>query len=408
VSFDASGDCIFVASKVHITGAGSCTITASQPGNDNYRPAENVARAFAIQKADQTVDFGALADKTYGDSDFDVSATASSGLAVAFAASGNCIFVGSKVDITGAGACAITASQGGNGNYNAAPAVTRTFSIGKAGQTITLQAVGGTTFGDPDFEIDASATSGLSVALAASGPCTVSSAFAPASVHVTGAGTCTITASQGGNANFNAAPDVARSFSIARANQTIAFAPLADKTLGDPNFTVTATASSGLAVSFAASGSCTVSGATVHITNVGFCTVTASQSGNGDFNAAPSVGQRFNVAWTFQGFLQPIDNGVVNVAQAGSAIPVKFGLGGSFGLAIFAPGFPASTRVSCASGAPQDAIEQTSTPGRSSVSFDGGTYNYVWKTDKAWGGTCRTLSVKFVDNTVHTANFRFK
>ena len=82
---------------------------------------------------------------------------------------------------------------------------------------------------------------------------------------MTGAGTCTITASQGGNANYNAALDVARSFVIARANQTITFAPLADKTYGDPDFTVSATASSGLPVSFTASGSCTVAGTTVHI-----------------------------------------------------------------------------------------------------------------------------------------------
>jgi beta-lactam-binding protein with PASTA domain len=34
-------------------------------------------------------------------------------------------------------------------------------------------------------------------------------------VHLTGAGSCTITASQAGDANYNAAPEVSRSFSIA-------------------------------------------------------------------------------------------------------------------------------------------------------------------------------------------------
>jgi len=34
-------------------------------------------------------------------------------------------------------------------------------------------------------------------------------------------------------------------------------------------------------------------------------------------------------------------------------------------------------------------------------------YQYDWKTDKAWGGTCRLLTVKLVDNTVHTALFNF-
>ena len=138
--------------------------------------------------------------------------------------------------------------------------------------------------------------------------------------------------------------------------------------------------------------------------------MTAAQPGNANFNAAPSVSQTFNVAWTFGGFFQPIDMTGVNVAQAGSSIPVKFGIGGSFGLAIFAPGFPASAKVSCASGSPEDTIEQTATAGQSGLSFDAGTgrYNYVWKTDKAWAGSCRALTVKLIDNTVHTANFRFK
>ena len=33
---------------VHLTAAGSCTITASQPGNANYNPASNVSRTFLI------------------------------------------------------------------------------------------------------------------------------------------------------------------------------------------------------------------------------------------------------------------------------------------------------------------------------------------------------------------------
>ena len=41
-------------------------------------------------------------------------------------------------------------------------------------------------------------------------------------------------------------------------------------------------------------------------------------------------------------------------------------------------------------------------------SFADGQYVYVWKTDKAWSGTCRQLVVKLSDNTEHRANFRFK
>ena len=78
-------------------------------------------------KSDQTITFGPLANKTYGDADFTVSATASSGLAVTFTASGDCTISGNTVHITAAGSCTITAHQAGDANYNPAPDVSRTF-----------------------------------------------------------------------------------------------------------------------------------------------------------------------------------------------------------------------------------------------------------------------------------------
>jgi PASTA domain/Regulator of chromosome condensation (RCC1) repeat len=79
-------------------------------------------------------------------------------------------------------------------------------------------------------------------------------------------------------------------------NQTITFGPLANKTYGDPDFAVSATASSGLALSCAASGRCTLSGAAVHLTGAGSCTVTASQPGNRNYNAATEVSRTFSIA----------------------------------------------------------------------------------------------------------------
>jgi hypothetical protein len=243
-------------------------------------------------KTAQTITFGVLPNKTFGDADFAVSAVASSGLAVSFAASGSCTVSGNTVHLTGAGSCTLTASQPGDANFNAAADVAQTFAIGKGNQTITFGALVGKTFGDADFAVAASASSGLAVSVAASGSCTISAA----TVYLTGAGSCTVTASQAGDANFNAATDVAQSFAIAKASQTITFGALANKRFGAANFAVSASASSGLAVSFAARGSCTVSGATVHLASAGTCTLTASQSGNANYNAASSVARSFTVA----------------------------------------------------------------------------------------------------------------
>jgi len=82
------------------------------------------------------------------------------------------------------------------------------------------------------------------------------------------------------------------------AAQTIAFAALANKEFGDPDFSVSATASSGLVVRLGASGTCIVYGMTVHITGVGSCTIFASQDGDVNYDPAPYVAQTFQIVDT--------------------------------------------------------------------------------------------------------------
>jgi hypothetical protein len=117
------------------------------------------------------------------------------------------------------------------------------------------------------------------------------------------------------------------------------------------------------------------------------------------------------VRYNFSGFFQPVDNlPTVNTVNAGQAIPVKFSLSGNKGLAIFAAGYPVSQQIACSSGAPTSEIEQTVTAGGSSLSYDATAdqYSYVWKTDKAWKGTCRKLVLKFIDGSTREALFQFK
>jgi hypothetical protein len=83
---------------------------------------------------------------------------------------------------------------------------------------------------------------------------------------------------------------------VDKASQTITFDELGDKTESDPDFTVTATASSELAVAFTATNQCSVSGTTVHLTGDGNCTITASQSGNMNYHPAADVVRSFTIA----------------------------------------------------------------------------------------------------------------
>ena len=165
-----------------------------------------------------------------------------------------------------------------------------------ADQFITFAPLAGKTFGDADFNVSATASSGLPVSFSiASGPATILGS----TVHITGAGTVTVRASQAGNGNYNPAPDVDQSFEVAKANQAIVFAALTDKTYGDSPFTVSATGGgSGNAVTFNASGNCTsggLNGSTITITGAGPCTVTASQAGSANYNAAPDVPRSLTV-----------------------------------------------------------------------------------------------------------------
>jgi len=82
---------------------------------------------------------------------------------------------------------------------------------------------------------------------------------------------------------------------LPKADQTITFEPLPDRAWGEPAFTITATASSGLTVTFTAGGACLVTNTLVTLTHSGRCEITARQSGDANYNAAPDVTRAFNV-----------------------------------------------------------------------------------------------------------------
>ena len=116
------------------------------------------------------------------------------------------------------------------------------------------------------------------------------------------------------------------------------------------------------------------------------------------------------LTFEFSGFLRPLENlPMVNRANAGQSIPVRFSLGGDRGLDIV-PGYPRSEQIVCSSGASVNGVDATATAGARSLSYDPATdqYTYAWRTAKAWANTCRQLVVRLLDGSVHRANFTFK
>ncbi|MDX6578050.1 MAG: hypothetical protein QOE96_4003, partial [Blastocatellia bacterium] len=258
------------------------------------------------------------------------SGTAKSGISVTFTAPGSGAsgtFPGPSTtavvstDVTGAATAPTFTANAIGGSYNVIASIgtgqpTATFALtnNKLSQTINFAQPADKTFGNPDFAVTATATSGLAVGFAASGNCTVSSA---GTVHLTGAGSCTITASQAGNATYNSALDVARTFNIAKAatstavtssvnpsssGQSVTFTATVTSTAGAPTGTVQFKDNGvNLGSTVIVNGSGVAQLTTSSLTG-GVHPITADYSGDGNFNASSgslSGGQTVGVVLVF-------------------------------------------------------------------------------------------------------------
>ena len=185
------------------------------------------------------------------------------------------------------------------------------------------------------------------------------------------------------------------------------------------NMTTTATGNSQATVTYTASATDLVDG-TVTVTctpasgssfSAGMTTVNCSATDAHNNTAHGSFTVTVNYNWT--GFFQPVNNPTdpapCNTVKAGSAIPVKFSLGGYQGMNILAAGSPTVAVGTCDGSADAITSTETVTAGNSSLSYDATSdqYVYVWKTDKTWAGKSYRLTVTLADGTSHYARFTF-
>lgn len=124
-----SGPGNLTAGVYTITGAGTVTLRATQPGDNIYDTAAHVTRTFEVTKAPQTITFPTIADKEFGVVYFDLGGVSSSGLPITYTLTGPAFLSGNLLYITGLGTVSITASQPGNSNYAAALPITQTFCV---------------------------------------------------------------------------------------------------------------------------------------------------------------------------------------------------------------------------------------------------------------------------------------
>ena len=289
VSVQASGGCTINAGQVTMTsGTTDCTLTASQAGDENYLAADDVVRVVAAAKADQSIDFPQPASPAVYNTSFTVSPSASSNLTVSMQASGGCTINTGQVTMTsGTTDCTLTASQAGDENYLAADDVVRVVAAAKADQSIDFPQPASPAQYNTSFMINPSASSSLMVSVQASGGCTIDAGQVTMTSSTTD---CTLTASQVGDGNYNAATDVVRVVSAAKADQSIDFPQPASPAEYNTSFAISPSASSGLTVTVQTSGGCTINAGQVTMTSgTQDCTLTASQAGDENYLTAEDV-----------------------------------------------------------------------------------------------------------------------
>jgi cyclophilin family peptidyl-prolyl cis-trans isomerase len=295
---------------LRINGPGAITIVANQAGTNVYLPATPVTNSFRAA-SNQTI--GALPvipNRTYTNPSANITITpipkASSGLPVSFSVKSgpaSLLYTNSNsvtFSITGAGTVILSADQSGNSNFFAASQITNSFVVAKAMQNFSsftgLPAK--LTNGIAPFTVTIPSTSsGLTpVLLRASGAGFESNN----TITITNAGILTLTATNAGNSNYLAA-SVTTNFPVALGDQFITFTGSNPACQVGLTYTLQATASSGLPVSYsllpANTTNASLTGTNLFIRSftTNKISIVAKQTGNSGYNAATNVTNFFTI-----------------------------------------------------------------------------------------------------------------
>ncbi len=174
--------------------------------------------------------------------------------------------------------------------------------VQQVAQTITFCTVSSKTMIQSPVTVSATSSSGLPVSFKTTTTtvCTAGGTDG-ATITLLKTGTCTVQATQAGSASYKPAQAVNRSFTVSKAAQTITFGAPSNKTLAQSPVTVSATSSSGLAVTFTTTTPtvCTAvgtHGAALKLLKPGTCTVHATQVGSASYKPAKAVSRSFTVS----------------------------------------------------------------------------------------------------------------
>jgi len=292
------GICSVIDGVIFANGVGVCTLHISQPGDSTYKKAKElvirlsiVSKLEAEDRKPQTIMFRTPESLQISQSPYNLSATASSGLSIFYYTSTPdvCRISRSSLIVLAGGVCLVSAAQDGSKEYAAAKEVTREIAIRKSSQQLSFEGPIVLSISQSPFVLRASSSSGLPVSFSS----TTTGVCYPVggNLIIVASGSCTVTASQQGNSAFEPATPRTTTFEVRKAAQTVSFiGPEALKS-GQLPYTLTASSSSGLPVTFASStpSVCTVRDRVLSFVSPGICRVAASQAGDSAFAPANEV-----------------------------------------------------------------------------------------------------------------------
>ena len=247
-------------------------------------------------QAAQVITYAQPSNQLLSNNSITVAPTADSGLTVTLTSTtpSVCTVSGFVITFVAVGTCTTTASQPGNGSFSAATDVTRSFQITLTPQVITLVQPSNQLLSSGTLTVAPTANSGLTVTLVSTtlSECTVSGFV----ITLVATGSCSITASQLGNATYSAATDVVRTFQITLVVETLPAAPDIDPIGGQTNGTTPITLP--IPVNRGTTGSsCLIDPADL------ICKQTVTIRGKGTFTLAPDGKTTFQAAPGFFGTL---------------------------------------------------------------------------------------------------------
>ncbi|CAN5760881.1 hypothetical protein BH24CHL6_BH24CHL6_12870 [soil metagenome] len=132
--------------------------------------------------------------------------------------------------------------------------------------------------------------------------------------------------------------------------------------------------------------------------------VDASSAGGSSFEEVT-----YYVGYNFAGFSRPVDNGVLNVAKAGQAIPFKWRLTDANGDPVLTLASVKLTvaSLSCDVGSTEDALEEYATGSSGLQNLGDGYYQFNWATPKTYASSCKTAKLDLGEGSTHNAQFKF-